>query len=95
VEIQASLLHFTGSDVNSIACTRPGNFPQAVDLSGSAVIPLPTITENNRPHLLGSNLSTTYSYPATSSEEASSVTAPSNDRKIFTVTLAEDPMSNV
>lgn len=76
----------------------PVTLPQAADLSGNTVLALPTITERNRQHLLGSDPSTSCSYPSISPKQPSLVTAaavPYGDRRVFTVTLAEDPISNV
>ncbi|KDR09916.1 uncharacterized protein LOC110838384 isoform X2 [Zootermopsis nevadensis] len=87
-----------GSEVNGVTCTMPVTLPQAADLSGNTVLALPTITERNRQHLLGSDPSTSCSYPSISPKQPSLVTAaavPYGDRRVFTVTLAEDPISNV
>jgi hypothetical protein len=66
------------------------NIPQTMDLPGNAVITLPTITESKSQHLLGSDLNTASSV---SSRELSSE-EPYNEKKIFTVTVAEDPVVN-
>lgn len=91
----ASLLHFTGNNMNSVACARSVNLPQSMDLSGNAVITLPTITENKTQHLLGSDLSTA-SLTSASSKEISSLpeTPPCNEKKIFRVTVAKAPIVN-
>jgi hypothetical protein len=62
-----------------------------MDLSGNAVITLPTITENKTQHLLGSDLSTA---SHTSKEIPSSETPPYNEKKIFTVTVTKAPEVN-
>jgi hypothetical protein len=80
--------------MNSVSYTRPVNLPQTVDLSGNTVIAFPTITESNPQHLLRSDPSTIYSYPSASSRQPSPAASP-NEKKIFTVTIAEDPLSDV
>jgi hypothetical protein len=91
-EFQASVLHFTGNNGNSVACARSVNLPQTMDLSGNGVITLPTITENKTQHLLGSDLSTTSHTSASSKEISSAETPPYKEKKIFTVTVAKAPV---
>lgn len=74
--------------MSNVACSRSVNLPQSMDLSGNAVITLPTITENKTQNSLGSDLSTT------SHTSASSGTPPSSEKKIFTVTVTKTPVEN-
>jgi hypothetical protein len=72
--------------MNSIARAVPMNLPQMIDMTSNTSIPLPFIADSNLQRLLRSDAS---------SDHTSSEAEPSTGQKIFTVTRAADPASNI